>query len=285
MAAIKDIGNLAPRLPPLLLFDHMRPSSLVTLNFALLWCCCKSNSTVITGVWQTKNARQYFVMRWSTKQGARARDPVAVRPALSHPYRPLPGIARPSIPYIQARPLPELRDPSTQYKPFTMPRPSDHEESDDDDYERDDARAEAATGGGGRRRKKKRSSAREEEDGQEDDNNDTSGRVAGGGGKKKKKKSKKVKVMEESGQTDEERRALRRAQRKLQHKIVQSEVGDELEIPGTDAFDKIRGENNQLFDDVRYTREAVLDGDNLELISRRAARQVDKLVQVSTSAP
>ena len=90
-------------------------------------------------------------------------------------------------------------------------------------------------------------------------------------------------LMEESGQTDEERRALRRAQRKLQHKIVHSALGEKLEDPDADAFEQIRGENNQLFDDVRYTREAVLDGDNLELISRRAARQVDKLVEVSTS--
>ena len=167
-----------------------------------------------------------------------------------------------------------------------MPRPSNNdEESDEDDYERDDARAEAATGGRGRRRKKRRSSAREEDDAHpvdDDEDHDNSGRT-GGGKKKRKNKSKKIKVMEESGQTDEERRALRRAQRKLQHKIVHSALGEKLEDPDADAFEQIRGENNQLFDDVRYTREAVLDGDNLELISRRAARQVDKLVEVSTS--
>lgn len=169
----------------------------------------------------------------------------------------------------------------------TMPRSTNHDESDDEDYERDEARAEAATGGERRRgrdkKSKKRSGAPTDADAADPEGgvNDTGGGGGGGGGKKKKKRSKKVKVMEESGQTDEERRALRRAQRKLQHKIVHSEQGAELEDPNADAFEQIRGENNTLFEDVKFTREAVLDGDNLELISRRAARQVDKLVQVS----
>jgi hypothetical protein len=36
-----------------------------------------------------------------------------------------------------------------------------------------------------------------------------------------------------------------------------------------------------LFDRVRYTREAVLDGENLIVIANKAAKQVDRLIQVS----
>jgi hypothetical protein len=53
-----------------------------------------------------------------------------------------------------------------------------------------------------------------------------------------------------------------------------------MENPADDTFSKIRLENNDLFDRVHYAREAVLDGENLDLISSHAARQVDALVQV-----
>ena len=146
----------------------------------------------------------------------------------------------------------------------------------DDEYERDERAADNARG---RKRKSKKRSHEIPEDGDavEEGNGGGGGRRGGGGGKKKKKK---VKVMEESGQTDEERRVLRRKQHLLQHKIVASETGAQLEDPNADAFEEIRGENNELFEAVRYIREAVVDGENLQLISERTARQVDKLVQV-----
>ena len=151
----------------------------------------------------------------------------------------------------------------------------------DDEYERDERAADNARG---RKRKSKKRSHEIPEDGDavEEGNGGGGGRRGGGGGGGKKKK-KKVKVMEESGQTDEERRALRRKQRLLQHKIVASETGAQLEDPNADAFEEIRRENNELFEAVRYTREAVVDGENLQLMSERTARQVDKLVQVRTS--
>mmetsp|Transcript_2767 Transcript_2767/g.8135 ORF Transcript_2767/g.8135 Transcript_2767/m.8135 type:complete len:409 (+) Transcript_2767:120-1346(+) len=148
----------------------------------------------------------------------------------------------------------------------------------DDEYERDERAADNARGR--KRKSKKRSHESPEEHGGDaavPTAEEGNGGGRGGGGKKKKKK---VKVMEESGQTDEERRALRRKQRQLQHKIVASETGAQLEDPNADAFEEIRGENNKLFESVRYTREAVMDGDNLQLMSERTARQVDKLVQV-----
>ncbi len=144
----------------------------------------------------------------------------------------------------------------------------------DDEYERDERAADNARG---RKRKSKKRSHEIPDigDAVEEGNGGDGGRRGGG-----KKKKKKVKVMEESGQTDEERRALRKKQRLLQHKIVASETGAQLEDPNADAFEEIRGENNELFEAVRYTREAVVDGENLQLISERTARQVDKLVQV-----
>mmetsp|Transcript_20031 Transcript_20031/g.23067 ORF Transcript_20031/g.23067 Transcript_20031/m.23067 type:complete len:386 (-) Transcript_20031:486-1643(-) len=92
------------------------------------------------------------------------------------------------------------------------------------------------------------------------------------------KKRKKVHVM--SGQSDAERRILREAQRKLQKTIINSELGDGIENPESKAFETIRDHNNELWNDVKYTREAVLDGENIDLMAQRAARQVDKLVQV-----
>ena len=151
----------------------------------------------------------------------------------------------------------------------------------DDEYERDERAADNAKG----RKKSSRNKKKRSHENPEDDDaggvvpkEEGGGSGRGGGGGKKKKK--KVKVMEESGQTDEERRALRREQRQLQHKILTSETGAQLEDPNADAFEEIRGENNELFEKVRYTREAVMDGENLQYISDRTARQVDKLVQV-----
>lgn len=48
------------------------------------------------------------------------------------------------------------------------------------------------------------------------------------------------------------------------------------------VFDQVRDENNKLWKKVRYVREAVLDGDNLEMISARAAKQTKYLDQVRT---
>lgn len=84
--------------------------------------------------------------------------------------------------------------------------------------------------------------------------------------------------MEESGQTDAERRRLRQAQRNLQKKIIDN--GEAMENASSEKFGEIRGKNNELFAKVAYTREAVLDGDNLEMIATHASRQVDALVQV-----
>uniref|UniRef100_A0A7S2XRN1 Non-structural maintenance of chromosomes element 4 n=1 Tax=Attheya septentrionalis TaxID=420275 RepID=A0A7S2XRN1_9STRA len=93
-------------------------------------------------------------------------------------------------------------------------------------------------------------------------------------------RSRKVKVMGESEQTDGQRRELRKNFRALQRTIQETSVGEEMEDPESQTFDTVRDQNNELFDQVRYTREAVLDADNTLIISEHARKQVEKLVQV-----
>ena len=74
--------------------------------------------------------------------------------------------------------------------------------------------------------------------------------------------------MSESGQTDEERRRIRRQQRALNKDIEES--GQEIEDVSKTAFDDKRKENNTIFERVFYAREAALDGENLKLIASKA---------------
>jgi hypothetical protein len=77
----------------------------------------------------------------------------------------------------------------------------------------------------------------------------------------------KVPVMSDSGQTYDERRALRISQRKL-HDTLLSNPDLDLSVA--------RAQNNSIFDKVRFTREAVLDGENHAIIARAAVNQVAK---------
>ena len=130
--------------------------------------------------------------------------------------------------------------------------------------------------------------------------------------KKKKKKKKRVRVM--AGQTDNDRRVLRRRQRELHNDITMDvpaaegggargggggnnddeDSSDDDEQQHINKHKKSSGgngggggvlswreKNNALWDDVRYTREAVLDSENLDIITSKAAREVEKIVQVS----
>ena len=102
---------------------------------------------------------------------------------------------------------------------------------------------------------------------------------------KKRGKSKKVKLMSASGQDDAERRVLRRKQRELQADIATDgggggDEGDE----GEDRIGRLRDANNELWDDVRFTREAVLDADNVNSLAAKATREAEKLVQVSRTS-
>ena len=97
---------------------------------------------------------------------------------------------------------------------------------------------------------------------------------------KKSKRNENVLLMKASGQTEDERRALRQEFRAIQKRLTGVE-GDEIENVDKDAFEKFRAENNHLFKKVRFTREAVLDGENVDLMSGRASKQVQKLISVS----
>ena len=73
------------------------------------------------------------------------------------------------------------------------------------------------------------------------------------------------------GYTEEERRDIRKSQRKLRN-----------EIPDLDV-DEARNKNNQIFKKVKYIREAVLDSENVDEIAKKAASKVDQLIQVSNN--
>jgi len=74
-------------------------------------------------------------------------------------------------------------------------------------------------------------------------------------------------------QTDAERREIRKEQRLLQKEM--EERGESLQV------EEARERNNQIFAKVRFIREAVLDGENINLIAAKAAQKVDQLIQVS----
>ena len=95
------------------------------------------------------------------------------------------------------------------------------------------------------------------------------------------RRSKRKKVMTASSQTDAERRQLRIKQRSLKSLLTSnSQLSEQIADVSTDKFSATREQNNKMFGEVYYTREAVLDAENLELISNRCARQVDKLVEI-----
>lgn len=78
-------------------------------------------------------------------------------------------------------------------------------------------------------------------------------------------------ILEDSGLTEEQRREIRRRQREL-YKDLEEQDNLKVEVA--------RDRNNEIYKDVKYTREAVLDGDNMTLIATKAAKEVDRLIQV-----
>lgn len=172
-----------------------------------------------------------------------------------------------------------------------------HAETDEDEYESEEEGA-----GEGRRAEHNdtdedeyESEAEEkdqdDEDGDGDDQRSSRrgrrGRGDGGGESKKNKSTKKkaggrkrVPLMADSGQTDEDRRLLRRQMREHQQDLV-GEKGDLIEDPSKIvAFKEVRDTSNKMWAKVAYTREAVLDADNFEITATRVGRQADRLIQV-----
>ncbi|GAX27203.1 hypothetical protein FisN_13Lh244 [Fistulifera solaris] len=100
----------------------------------------------------------------------------------------------------------------------------------------------------------------------------------------------KRKVFDER-QTDEERRLLRVEQRNIHHVLAtgayrtrkrggETENDDEEEEEERPTLEGVRDTNNELFHHVTYTRELVLDADNVVLLANNYAKQVEQSVQV-----
>lgn len=84
--------------------------------------------------------------------------------------------------------------------------------------------------------------------------------------------AKRIRVFDESDITDSDRRNLRQKQRLRREEIDQATTLDDLK--------QQRRNNNVLFSDVRYPREAVLDSENVELIAQKFVKCSESLVQV-----
>ena len=80
-----------------------------------------------------------------------------------------------------------------------------------------------------------------------------------------------VAILDDCKLTDEQRREVRKQQRALTKDL---EGGETLEV------ETARERNNEIYKNVRYTREAVLDGENLALIANKAAQKVERFIQV-----
>jgi hypothetical protein len=81
-------------------------------------------------------------------------------------------------------------------------------------------------------------------------------------------------VLEDSGLTEEERRQVRKQQRQLLKDLEEKET----------EVEEARARNNVIYKKVRYTREAVLDGENVVMIASKASQKIDRLIQVRTNS-
>jgi len=113
--------------------------------------------------------------------------------------------------------------------------------------------------------------------GEEEEEEDRKPAAKGG----RKKRNKNLKMGDESGLTEDDRRRLRREQRDVAKSLQDGvPINDESEDK-KDFVENARLRNNELFQSVRYTREAVLDAENVENIAAKLSKQVDEIVQVS----
>ena len=90
---------------------------------------------------------------------------------------------------------------------------------------------------------------------------------------------KRFKVFDDSGLTDAERRLIRQQQRALREELQAGEQGS------LEALEVARDKNNELFAKVCFTREAVLDADNLDDIANQYTQRAEKDVQVPRFDP
>ena len=90
--------------------------------------------------------------------------------------------------------------------------------------------------------------------------------------------------------TPKERKKAERRKKQTQEEESEGEEEQPEEVDQTgkkksdgndELFAQWREQNNELYNEVRYTREAVLDSENIDLIASKAAREAEKIVQVS----
>ncbi|VEU34558.1 unnamed protein product [Pseudo-nitzschia multistriata] len=70
------------------------------------------------------------------------------------------------------------------------------------------------------------------------------------------------------GLTEDQRREIRKRQRLLRKEI------DDLDV------DQARDKNNEIFKQVKYVRECVLDSENVEEITKKFGNKIDQLIQI-----
>mmetsp|Transcript_13521 Transcript_13521/g.23719 ORF Transcript_13521/g.23719 Transcript_13521/m.23719 type:complete len:417 (-) Transcript_13521:515-1765(-) len=147
-----------------------------------------------------------------------------------------------------------------------MAKKRSHSQDDDDEEEVDDENRENG-------------SDKDDEEDEDEEDHDRRG----------KKKKKKFKIMSGSGQSEADRRLLRHRQRELKNEILMGAAsvgnaaaagGGSAEDPNSGELMRLRDQNNELWQEVRHTREAVLDSENVDMIVNKAAREADKMVQV-----
>lgn len=94
------------------------------------------------------------------------------------------------------------------------------------------------------------------------------------------KRRKKMKMGEESGLTDAQRRQLRREQRELAKKLHEGPEEEDEQF-----LDNAREMNNELFENVRFTREAVLDAENVDTIAAKFVNKADSMISAPRFEP
>jgi len=86
------------------------------------------------------------------------------------------------------------------------------------------------------------------------------------------KRKKKKRPMFDESMTDADRRVIRRQQRQVGFELIQSTSIEDAQ--------KARALNNSIFEKVVYTREAVLDAENVKSITQKLSHHAERQVQV-----
>lgn len=101
-----------------------------------------------------------------------------------------------------------------------------------------------------------------------------------GGRRSGRSKRQKEKLCDDSGQTAEERQILRAEQHKTKKAVI--EQRNDIADPTKNNMVELTKQNNQHFQKVKFTREAVTDAETSRLIAEAASEQVKMVTQGSS---